>query len=751
MGKFAQWLLVSCVLLMLPQTLWAAGEKAGNQGNGGQRLKVGLVLGGGGAAGIAHVGVLKVLEEQGIPIDVIAGTSMGAIIGSLYAAGYKADDLEKIVKTLDWPALFQDGQPRNLQSFQQKHENTGFFNTFEVGFKDKALKLPDGLVSGQKLMFELRRLLDGVSQIDDFDRLPIPFRAVATDIETGEAVVLGKGNLATAVRASMSIPGLFTPVSIGDRLLVDGFVSNNIPVDVARKMGADIVIVVGIPYRFEKRETLNSALAVSLQSMRLLVAQNSMPQLQGLKSPDVAIIPELKKIGSLAFDQALETIPIGEAAARKQLAALRKIAALAPAPVSHPVPAIQGGQPTPATVAAITPTGRIAQVILKNESRLADSVILSKLGMAAGDRLDTVALQRGLDRVHSLGYFDLVDFSLEKTATGDYNLHIRAYQRSTGNNRLRFGFTLEDNFEGDSGYQFGVRHTYKGINAWGGEWHNSLVIGNRQHLASGLRQPLGVAQNSFINADVWHDRQDLSFHDGQDKLVEARVAETGVSAGWGRDVSQNSGLQARLAYRHLGTKIKVGLIDAEEETTDVAEMQFNYSVDTLDDADFPKRGHWLNVDYKRGFKLLGTDLEYDRLQMAAGVVSTHGRHQMTLKGELGSTFDDYTNYIGYLTLGGVGRLSGLNRDQLRGSHVAFVGGTYMYELTDFSKIAKLYAGGSLEFGNTWEERSEIGWGSLLRAGSLFVGMDSRIGPAFVGVGQTEGYDPTVFMQIGRRF
>ena len=709
----------------------------------GQRPKIGLVLGGGGAAGVAHVGVLKVLEEQGIPIDVIAGTSMGAIVGSLYAAGYKADELEQVVKGLDWPALFQDGKSRDAQTFQQKRQNTGFFSSFEVGVKEGSLKLPEGLVSGQKLIFELRRLLGRVSQVEDFDRLPIPFRAVATDIETGEAVVLGKGNLASAVRASMSIPGLFASVTLGGRVLVDGFVSNNVPVDVARQMGADIVIVVSIPYYFEKRDKLDSVLAVSFQAMQFLTAKNSLPQLEGLKSPNVVLEPDLKEIGSLSFDKVEQTIPIGEAAARAKLAALQQIAALAPKSV--------GGKSVSMTRQASSANSRIAQVVLQNESRLTDEVILGKLGIKAGDVLDIDALQQGLDNIHALGYFDLVDYQLETSAAGEQTLTVITRERSTGDNRLRFGFSLEDDFEGDSRYQLGVRHVVKGVTDTGGEWRNSAVIGNRLHLESELFQPLDASQNEFGRLQLWHDRQDLFGYDGEVRVAEVRLGETAVQLGWGKGVGQNAEVRASGAYRRLSPDTKTGQPGFSTDNFQVAELQFSYSFDTLDDVDFPGRGQWLRANYTHGFKVLGADLEFDRLRLSAGAAYTQDQHRVILRAEAGSTFADDAHPVEQLTLGGLGRLSGLPQDQLRGNHMALASGAYLYEIKELASFAKVYAGGSLEYGNAWERGADVNWGNLLWSGSLFVGVDSPIGPAFVGVGQTEGRDSALFLQVGRRF
>jgi NTE family protein len=721
---------------------------AANPSSPHKRPRIGLVLGGGGAAGIAHVGVLKVLEEQGVPIDVIAGTSMGAIVGSLYAAGYKADELEKVVKSLDWPSLFEDQQPRDMQSFQLKRDNAGFFNTAEVGIKNKALKLPDGLVNGQKLMFELRRLLERVAQVNDFDRLPIPFRAVATDIETGEQVVLRKGNLATAVRASMSIPGLFSPTTIDNRVLVDGFVSNNVPVDVAKQMGADILIVVSLPYYFEKRDQLNSAVAVTVQAMQFLTAKNSLPQLKGLNAPNIVIEPDLQEIGSLSFDRVRDTIPIGEKAARAQIGAIQRLAAYnpnrnkqvantAPTPNSDEYQGIKGGH--------------VAKITLENNSPLNDSIILQRLGIKTGDELDIAQLQRGLDNVHSLGYFDIVDYSLTPANKDTYDLRVIARQRSTGNQRLRFGFTLDDNFEGDTSYQLGVRHTLKGASKSGTEWRNSLVIGDRFHLESQVLHPLNNDQEAFLDARAWHDRQDYYEYTGQERTAEVRLAETGVEANWRADVGNASEVSAGAIYRNLTPDIKTGKLTFPGESLQIAGLELAYNADTLNDADFPNRGSWLKAEYTHGVKVLGGDVDFDRFTLVGGKIWTEGKNRFTLKGQVGSNFNDDTFITEQVTLGGYNTLSGLSQHQLRGNHSLLGRGTYMYELADYPSIAKVYAGGSLEVGNVWDKKEDIRWGSLLSSGSLFIGMDSPIGPAFFGIGQTEGYDASLFMHVGRTF
>jgi len=711
-----------------------------------QRPKIGLVLGGGGAAGVAHVGVLKVLEEQGVPIDYIAGTSMGAIVGSLYAAGYNAAEMEDIVKSLDWVSLFEDEQVRAEQAFQQKRENAGFFNTFELGIERDGLKLPEGLISGQRLLFELRRLLQGVSHVQRFDRLPIPFRAVATDIETGERVVLSQGSLATAVRASMSIPGLFAPVSMNDRLLVDGFVSDNVPVDVVRQMGADIVIVVSIPFYFEEREKLTSAVAVTIQAMQFLTAKTSLPQLEGLNAPNVVLEPDVEEIGPLDFDAAAETIPLGETAARQQLAALQRLAALAGGQQARSKRRFDARQPQENVI-----DGQIARLRLQQDSVLSDQVVLNRLGIEVGERLTTERLQRALANVHSLGYFDLVGYELQDTASGAYDLTITARSSSTGNNRLRFGFSLQDDFEGGTRYQLGAKYIRKGVTATGGEWRSSAVIGDDVYLATALHQPLDMEQRSFLNPRVWHEKKDVYEYNGDERTAEVRLADTGLQLDWGRDLGQNAEWRVGGFYRYFNPELKTGQTRHALSDKTLAGLQLAYRRDTLDDADFPKAGSWFTAEYTHGFAALGADLDAQWLTVGGGQTWSRARHRVTGHLELGSNFNDEATLPEQLTLGGRERLSGLADNQLRGNHLALASGSYAYQLNNANSFATLYVGGSLEVGNVWQQSEAVSWDGLLLSSSLFLGLDSRFGPIYIGLGKTEGYEPQAFMQLGRDF
>lgn len=238
-------------------TVFAAGKSVGAD-TPLNRPKVGLVLSGGGARGAAHVGVLKVLEKQHVIVDCIAGTSMGAVVGGLYASGLSPEDIEKELESIDWKDIFSDAPNRQELPFRRKKDAQKYLTGVEIGVKNGKIALPKGLIAGQKLGFLLKSLTLHTTDIDEFDHLPIPFRAIAADIETGEMVVLSRGNFAEALRASMSIPGVFSPVEIDGRLLVDGGIARNLPVDVVKQMGADVVIAVDIGSTLSKREDLNT-------------------------------------------------------------------------------------------------------------------------------------------------------------------------------------------------------------------------------------------------------------------------------------------------------------------------------------------------------------------------------------------------------------------------------------------------------------------------------------------------------------
>ena len=272
------------------------------------RPKTCLVLGGGGARGAAHIGVLKIIEEQHIPIDCITGTSMGAIVGGMYAAGYSAGEIEGILRGIDWKDMFTDDPARRELPMRRKEDELRFLGGIELGFRDGKIALPRGVIQGQKLQLLLRRLLLSTLRTETFDELPIPFRAVATDIGTGKAVVFADGDLAMAIRASMSVPAAFAPIRYRGHLLVDGGITDNVPIDVARSLGAQRLIVVDVSEQLSPQDTLNSPFAIANQMLTAMMKRQADEQITTLGANDVLIRPELGGLTAADFPLTMQAI-----------------------------------------------------------------------------------------------------------------------------------------------------------------------------------------------------------------------------------------------------------------------------------------------------------------------------------------------------------------------------------------------------------------------------------------------------------
>jgi len=316
MGKLATHVGLACALAASCQFAYTAERADAADIPPPVRPRICLVLSGGGARGMAHIGVLKVLEELKVPIDCIAGTSMGAVVGGLYASGMTAAQIDTTIRSVDWQEAFRDAPPRRDLAFRRKQDDRNFLVRLPLGLKHGTILLPKGFIQGQKLQETLRQLTLPFSNSTDFDLLPTPFRAVATDLETGKAVVMDKGDLAIAMRASMSAPGVFAPVESNGRLLVDGGLAENLPISVARAMHADILIVSDVSFPLLPRAALDSALSISNQMLAILVRKDSDRQRSSLSPQDILIEPTLGSATPTDFTSPSAVIALPEGAMR---------------------------------------------------------------------------------------------------------------------------------------------------------------------------------------------------------------------------------------------------------------------------------------------------------------------------------------------------------------------------------------------------------------------------------------------------
>ena len=734
------WPSAAVLYLLAASTIWAEQTEADVAASPDDtRLRVGLVLGGGGARGAAHIGVLKELERRRIPVDAIAGTSMGAIVGGLYATGMSADELEYLVGSLDWAGALADKPDRIDLSFRRKQDDAQVPIGFELGVRGTELVLPKGVIQGQKLDLLLRELTQHASHINDFDQLPIPFRVIASDIERGEAWVMDKGDLAESIRASMSVPGVFAPVLIGDRLLVDGGIVGNLPIDVMQEMGVDIIIAVDVEFPLYGPEELGSVLAISEQMLTILIRKETRRQIERLGDRDVLIRPELGTYASTNFSEILDTIEPGEVAAREQSA---KLADLSLDQATWDDYLANRKKP-------VEPASHLAFVRVVHDGKLAPAVLESKLSVEAGDSIDPAVLAHNANRLYGLQLYEQVSYRLieENEGTG---VEYRARTKSWGPNILQFGVSLEDDFEGSTGFNVGARLTRSGVNRLGAEWRNDLRLGTDPKIFSEFYQPLSFDSRLFVAPHINLEQSNINTFAMDSTVARLRLSEAEAGLDFGRELGRIGEFRIGV-FRGFGeARVKVGDPAISNIDFDTGGAFVRLRFDTLDNARFPRSGLRSDLQWTLSRPGLGADSEFDTIEGEVAQTWSRGKNSIQLGLSYATTLESDNKVQEYFPLGGFLRLSGLERGEISGPHAALAKLIYYRRLGDTSGIldTPIYLGISAEAGNVWQTRSEMDFDSMLLNGSMFLGFDTFIGPVYIAAGFAEHNQSNFYLFIG---
>jgi len=720
----------TALLITLLPTIVIAAEES-------DRPKIGLALSGGGARGGAHVGVLKAIEEYGIPIDYVAGTSMGAIIGALFASGYSADEIEKILIETDWNTAFKDSPDRKYETMRKKQLQREFLIPFRVGFNHGEIQLPLGAINGQQLDQIFQSLFLPVVGINNFDDLPIPFRAVATDLVTGEAVVLSHGSLSDSVRASMSVPAVFMPVRIGNHLLVDGGMSNNLPVDIVREMGADVVIAVDISTPLLTEDQLTSVLSVTDQLTNFLTRRNADAQIASLGPDDILVVPELGDFSSADFERASEIITLGYEASMIQRDKLLKMAMV---PDNNPVP-----------FAPEIAKGFIVDYIrIENGSVLNDAIIESRLAVELGEPLDVLELNKSVDQIYSLDVFQSVTYDMETADDGRQGIVIYAVPRSWGPNYLQFGIELSSDFSAQSNFLLGAAYTRNALNSLGGELQVVASIGQIDQLRFDFYQPIDLKANWFVEPQLAWRRQNWNLWLDDTNVAEFQISTASLNFGVGRNFSTTDRVQLDYEFGRGKAQLLTGSIDFDDDKVKVGELDFVWSHDSLDSQYFPNSGMQHQWYYRYATEWLGSAFDFEQIAGKGTFAFSHGKNIFFIAYEGGYSFDDTAPVERWFQLGGLGRLSGLVPNQLIGRHSALATLAYYRRLNNFD-LVPAYAGFTLEAGNVWDFASRIGFDDLRYSGSLFVGADTPVGPVYFALGHSDNGENAVYFYVGNPF
>lgn len=705
-----------------------------------RRPKIGLALGGGGARGCAHVGVIRALEELKIPIDYIAGTSIGAIVGGLYASGLTSTEIAKLLEKTDWTDIFEDRSSFRHLPFRRKEDEIRYLTAFEAGLKRGRLHLPGGLRSGQKFNFVLQSALIPVSGIDDFSKLPIPFKAVAADLETGERVVLEGGDLAQAIRASMAIPGVLSPVERDGRMLIDGGVADNVPVDLVRSMGADIVIAVDVSAPLLKRNQLGSMVAVMGQMSTILMRRTTVEQ---LARADIVITPPVAQVPSLAFGDAARIITLGHKEARRQAESLAKLAV---------------DQPTYDSLLAARPQSDwrrrlIESMAIEGSSRVDGRIVSNLIRSRPSEPLDGERLRRDIIRVYALDDFEEVKFSLREHSPEAKQLVISLKDKPWGPTYVRFGFNLSDDLAGGSAFGLITSVTRSRLNALGGEWRTDVRLGEQYGIQSELYQPLDFRGRFFLAPGGHFVRTQFSTFEGRRRTAVYDVEERAAWLDGGISFGEWGSFRAGFARSRIDAGVEAGAIDLPGHAIDLGMFRAGATIVRTDSPTMPSRGGLFAIQFIRSDPEFGSLDKYSKLTIEGFKVFSRGRGRMLLGASAGSNLGTTLPQYDEFALGGLLNLGGFRTGQLHGQRFALLRSGFYRRLRDLqAELGRgVYAGVFLEAGNAWGADTDTSLDDLHGSLTLLIGADTVLGPLLFGYGRADIGGGRFYVTIGKSF
>jgi NTE family protein len=708
------------------------------------RPKIGLVLSGGGARGVAHVGVLRALEELRIPIDYIGGTSMGAVVGGLYASGLSPAELDDWFRHADWHFLLSDSLPRESESFRSKQRQFEMNQGIAFNVSRKAeLKLPAGLTTGRNIMASLRQLTLPVRNVKNFDRLPIQFRAVATDIETGDLVVMREGDLVEAIRASMSIPAIFTPQPIRGRLLLDGGIANNLPVDVVQQMGADVIIAVDSSGQLKKGAELDTAPAIANQVLTIFVQKQMREQLARLGPDDALLRIKVDDFGPTDFVKAAKGIDVGYQQTMQESSKLKRFSASREEFQDYLArQRVPRGQPVQLTFLKVqTPEGEFEHALKQP----------LKFDVKDSDRF--ARLQSVIGDLGEMQKFDVGDYEVIESE-GRHGLLVKARKKKSGPTHLSFGFDFAYSSTDDTDFRLLLSYRMTELNSLGAEWSTHLSLGDTTRITTEWYQPVESERRLFLAAYGFFGSDFIDGRDAEGDPLRFRLQDHGAGLDLGARLWQAG--EVRVGYARGFSRIsrRLGVPEDVPSSVDRGWVHADLTVDTLDAPGFATQGNYGQVSLIASREELGGSDNYSRIQGQYYHPFTIGKNTIVPRVSAALKIGDGDIPIyDQVPLGGFLNLSGLSRGVLFGENAALAELVYYRKLVELTPGfgRGIYGGFSIEAGEVWSDRREFAIDDAIVAGSVFLGADTLLGPLYLGVGVAEGGDTAVYLQLGPPF
>jgi NTE family protein len=691
------------------------------------RPRIGLALGGGGARGFAHIGILQWLDEHRVPVDVVGGTSMGGVVGGTFATGMTPAEIRAFFEHLDWSSALSPDTPFVYKTFRRKEDARAFPSPLRFGLRG-GFRLPSGLSAAQsgELLFD--RLAAPYGSHTDFSAMPTPFRCVAADISKAELVVFDSGWLAQALRATVAIPGVFAPVKVGDKVLVDGGVLNNVPADVVRNTGlADRVIAVDVGQDASMKQRYDTIFGVLDETLNVMMRSGTR---QALRSADLVLTPDLAGISGADFSRLAELIRRGYAEAEAHAAELLPYAVDAAAYEAWTAQRMARRPPAQLTPAVVSVEG----VAPGGASRVAD-----RLKHHVGRPLDSDALDRDLLLLTGSSRYESATYRIDD-ATGRPELVVDLKPPAHGPPFLALALDLQNTQSSSVSATVRGRLLLFDTAGRNSEGRIDFSLGNTLAIAGELYRPVGRA-GLFVEPRAFAYRRDAPVFEDETYIAEYREGHAGASMEAGFTTAYRFETRVGYTAEHVRTRVRIGAsgLPGVDGPQQYVSAQVKYDGQT--GPTIPERGLYTKAEFRRFFQVPdvttgATTRTADPDTLTSGQamfslfapVRTRGR--LFAGGSAGSSFGD-TTVVNAFALGGPLRLGAFYPGELRASNAIVFNLGYFHELARFAEgtIGRLWFGSWLDEGSAFEESASARWYTNVTAGFV---LESPIGPVFAG-------------------
>ena len=700
--------------------------------------RIALVLGGGGARGAAHIGVLEVLERLRVPVDCVAGTSMGALVSGTYAAGRTPAEMRSELAKADWNDMFQDNPPYSEINYRNKAISTRFMPGSETGVSEKGVAYQGGVVSGQKIKLFFNRLVNSDVGERNIESLPLPLSIIATDIGNGDKVVFRDGSLTKAMRASMSVPGLLAPIDHRGHKLVDGGLVDNVPIEEARALcQADIVIAVNVGSPLMKAEDVGSLLTVSVQMINILTEQNVTRSLATLKPTDIYIKPDLEGITAGDFAKSSETADRGKAAAE----------ALADRLKAYSVSEERYAAWTQKIAYARQTAPRIDEIQIAKLKTVNPTALKRHLRVKPGDPIDDAKLNQDMLRAYGDGWYESVDYAL--ITERDRNiLRVLPVEKSWGPDYLRFGVSLYSDFKQDTSFTLRTAYDKTWLNSLGGELLIGGEIGRRNGLAVDWYQPLEDRQRYFLESSASYSTETVGIYQDSHKIADYEKTKGNVSLGAGINVGLLGQLRAGWKQNWLDANLKTGIPIAmypASTTKSYGGAYAGFDFDQMDRLYFPTSGWTSRLAYFNS-----PSEGYSKIFASLGAAHAFGDYVLNARISYQGSVKGSLPAYDAATLGGFNELSGFAQNQLSGDDVSYAGLRIekIIGRLPMGLRGDMRAGVSLETGKVGTPYTETQLTGRINSASIYLGGETPLGPVYLGYGRSDSGASSVYLFLG---